>query len=243
LGTFRTTLTCGEPVLSVWLWYPAAATGPAAEYAPGVWQGLRKFGILYPNDQYGIPLSQAFRRQVEQRGGQVVGSVTYEPSQKEFSVELLSADKWIKGDSLQAMFIPDFAQTAIPLATQLRQAHPDVILLGSNGWNDPSKLGPAADRLEGAVFVDGFFASSQRRGTQEFVAAYRSAYGGTPEILEAPALKPDTALARRPTLDEVERRYIVATLQFARGNQTDAAKILGISRKALWEKRKRYGLD
>ena len=63
------------------------------------------------------------------------------------------------------------------------------------------------------------------------------------EILEAPALKPDTALARRPTLDEVERRYIVATLQFARGNQTDAAKILGISRKALWEKRKRYRLD
>ena len=63
------------------------------------------------------------------------------------------------------------------------------------------------------------------------------------EILEAPALKPDTALARRPTLDEVERRYIIATLQLVRGSQTDAAKILGISRKALWEKRKRYGLE
>jgi DNA-binding NtrC family response regulator len=63
------------------------------------------------------------------------------------------------------------------------------------------------------------------------------------EILEAPALNPEDALARRPTLDEVERRYIVATLQFTRGNQTTAAKILGISRKALWEKRKRYGLE
>jgi DNA-binding NtrC family response regulator len=63
------------------------------------------------------------------------------------------------------------------------------------------------------------------------------------EILEAPALNPEDALARRPTLDDVERRYIVATLQFARGSQTGAAKILGISRKALWEKRKRYGLD
>jgi DNA-binding NtrC family response regulator len=63
------------------------------------------------------------------------------------------------------------------------------------------------------------------------------------EILEAPALNPDGALARRPTLDEVERRYIVATLHHARGSQTDAAKILGISRKALWEKRKRYGLE
>jgi two-component system response regulator AtoC len=48
---------------------------------------------------------------------------------------------------------------------------------------------------------------------------------------------------RRPTLDEVERRYIAATLQHARGNQTKAAQLLGISRKALWEKRKRYGLE
>jgi DNA-binding NtrC family response regulator len=63
------------------------------------------------------------------------------------------------------------------------------------------------------------------------------------EILEAPALEPDRAAARRPTLDEVERRYIAATLRLARGNQTEAARLLGISRKALWEKRKRYGLD
>lgn len=46
----------------------------------------------------------------------------------------------------------------------------------------------------------------------------------------------------RPTLEDVERRYIELTLTYARGNQTRAAAILGISRKALWEKRKRYGL-
>jgi DNA-binding NtrC family response regulator len=62
------------------------------------------------------------------------------------------------------------------------------------------------------------------------------------EILEAPALKPEDGLATRPTLDEVERRYIAATLRLVRGNQTEAARLLGISRKALWEKRKRYGL-
>lgn len=46
----------------------------------------------------------------------------------------------------------------------------------------------------------------------------------------------------RPTLDDVERRYIELTLQHVKGNQTKAAAILGISRKALWEKRKRFGL-
>lgn len=47
----------------------------------------------------------------------------------------------------------------------------------------------------------------------------------------------------RPTLEDIERRYIALTLQHVRGNQTEAARILGISRKALWEKRKRYGMD
>ena len=63
------------------------------------------------------------------------------------------------------------------------------------------------------------------------------------EILDGPALQPDDVSGRRPTLDEVERRYIAATLQHARGNQTKAAQLLGISRKALWEKRKHYGLE
>jgi ABC-type branched-subunit amino acid transport system substrate-binding protein len=157
-----------------------------AEYAVRS-QGLRKVGILYPNDPYGTALANAFRQQVEQRGGQVVGAVSYDPNQKEFSVELLSLQKWIDGDGLQAVFIPDFAETAVPLATQVRQAHPSVVLLGSNGWNEPARLAPAVDQLEGAVFVDGFFASSQRRATQDFVAAYRTAYGGVPDILEAQA--------------------------------------------------------
>lgn len=47
----------------------------------------------------------------------------------------------------------------------------------------------------------------------------------------------------RPTLAALERRYIEFVLRETRGNQSRAATILGISRKALWEKRRRYGLD
>jgi DNA-binding NtrC family response regulator len=75
---------------------------------------------------------------------------------------------------------------------------------------------------------------------------------GVGDTISAPALPLDVlegdesyfapAADGRPTLEEVERRYVELTLQFAKGNQTRAAAILGISRKALWEKRKRYGL-
>ena len=45
-----------------------------------------------------------------------------------------------------------------------------------------------------------------------------------------------------PTLEEVERRYIELVLRRVKDSQGEAAQILGISRKALWEKRRRYGL-
>ncbi|HEX6863643.1 MAG TPA: sigma 54-interacting transcriptional regulator, partial [Thermoanaerobaculia bacterium] len=45
----------------------------------------------------------------------------------------------------------------------------------------------------------------------------------------------------RPLL-EVEKEMIRNALAYTRGHQGQAAGLLGISRKALWEKRKRYGI-
>ena len=44
------------------------------------------------------------------------------------------------------------------------------------------------------------------------------------------------------SLEELERQHIVDILEYTRGKKTRAAAILGISRKTLLEKRKRYGL-
>jgi two-component system, NtrC family, response regulator HydG len=44
------------------------------------------------------------------------------------------------------------------------------------------------------------------------------------------------------TLDELEARHIEETLVSLQGNQTRAAKLLGISRSTLWRKMKEYGI-
>jgi DNA-binding NtrC family response regulator len=44
------------------------------------------------------------------------------------------------------------------------------------------------------------------------------------------------------TLDEVERLYIEATLSEVGGSINDAARQLGVSRKVLWQRRKRHGM-
>jgi len=46
--------------------------------------------------------------------------------------------------------------------------------------------------------------------------------------------------ARRPTLAEVEAEYVREVLAEARGNKSEAARVLGISRKNLYEKLARY---
>jgi two-component system response regulator HydG len=50
------------------------------------------------------------------------------------------------------------------------------------------------------------------------------------------------ATRSRYSLAQLEEMYIRATLRVTRGNRTEAARILGINRKTLLEKRKRYGI-
>jgi DNA-binding NtrC family response regulator len=63
-----------------------------------------------------------------------------------------------------------------------------------------------------------------------------------PSLLEQPATL-WAGRERRPTLKDLEQAYIRRILEAVGGSQTRAAAVLGISRKALWEKRRRYGID
>ncbi len=81
-------------------------------------------------------------------------------------------------------------------------------------------------------------------------AVERAALYARGESLERAALPPHVLAApaalwagreRRPSLRDVEQAYVRHVLETTGGNQTRAAAVLGISRKALWEKRRRFG--
>jgi two-component system NtrC family response regulator len=63
-----------------------------------------------------------------------------------------------------------------------------------------------------------------------------------PQVLDQPSALWAGRGERRPSLRDVEESYVRFVLDQVGGNQTRAASILGISRKALWEKRRRYGI-
>ncbi len=109
-----------------------------------------------------------------------------------------------------AVFIPDFAKSvalAVP-ALQVedvvtttcdpkelerirkgtgREDLKPVQLLGGNGWDDPGLVERAGKAVQCAVFVDGFFAASERPETRRFVDAFVNRYHKPPSILEASA--------------------------------------------------------
>jgi two-component system response regulator HydG len=75
--------------------------------------------------------------------------------------------------------------------------------------------------------------------------------GGTPqescgfcsEGLTGGPKKRDTALTSLAAAREgFEKDYIISVLERVDGSRTTASKVLGLSRKALWEKCKRYGI-
>jgi DNA-binding NtrC family response regulator len=59
---------------------------------------------------------------------------------------------------------------------------------------------------------------------------------------DAPGVEP-RLFADLPTLDEVERRYLIHVLDSVKGNRTRAADVMGIDRRTLYRMAERFGID
>jgi two-component system response regulator AtoC len=59
----------------------------------------------------------------------------------------------------------------------------------------------------------------------------------------APAADPSALFRALPTMDELERQYLIHVLKIANGNRTHASEILGINRRTLYRMASRFGVD
>ncbi len=170
-------------------------------------QGLTRFGILHPASKLGQEMVDLFSWEVAARGGEVVDIQGYAEDATDFrrQIKLLQGkdpdapeEEEKPADPLQeplvakpvvpfdALFIPDYGDRVGLIAPQLAfYGIEGVPLLGINGWNSPELLRIAGRYVEGAVFVDGFFAESPHSFVQDFVKLYLDRYGEKPSILEA----------------------------------------------------------
>lgn len=62
-----------------------------------------------------------------------------------------------------------------------------VQLLGTDGWNAPDLVTRGGALLEGAIFIDSFFANAASPTVQTFVEQFRQRYQESPDLLAAQA--------------------------------------------------------
>jgi ABC-type branched-subunit amino acid transport system substrate-binding protein len=182
-----------------------------AEYVVRV-LGLQRLAILHTEDPYGVGLKDAFLEQVRQFQGEVVAVASYPPEATDFSqpVKRLGG---VDDETLQdlragaasdaaggsdpqatssrpydAIFIPDYYDKVGLIVPALALYNlSGMQLLGADGWN-AAELAAIGERfVEGAVFVDGFFAASPAPVVQEFVEKFRARHGKVPDLLAAQA--------------------------------------------------------
>ena len=81
-----------------------------------------------------------------------------------------------------AVFIPGRAADVGLIAAQLNFHDMKVPFLGGNGWNAPDIARTADQSIDGAVFVDGFFAESPNPNVQDFVDRYKKRFQTLPTL-------------------------------------------------------------
>ncbi len=183
-----------------------------AEYAVGN-LGLRRFAILYPDDAPGRELAETFQGRVAELGGEVIIRHAYALNQVDFTAamrrlggqtdeELKRANSPLEGDNAsestteiratngklayEALYLPRSFERLQFLVPAMRLLNLNgITVLGESGWNHPELVKRTGGFVEGAVFMDGFFASAADPQVHEFVQNYRAMFNTTPDLMAA----------------------------------------------------------
>ena len=176
--------------------------------------GLHRFGVLYPDEPYGINFKTLFQDKIAAAGGEIVLAESYNSTQTDFRDILksftssrntgTSASQNIpsatgtdasanSGAGIEALFIPEAPSKLSVIAPQLPLANlQSVVLLGTNLWHSSKLMHMAGPSLQGAIVPDGFFVDSISDNVQQFVRSFRDAFTEAPDYIEAVSY--DTAM-------------------------------------------------
>jgi ABC-type branched-subunit amino acid transport system substrate-binding protein len=174
-----------------------------ADYAVRVLH-VRRFAVLYPDEPYGESLKDTFIEHVIGLDGQVVAVSAYPPDDKNFS-QAIKRLGGIDDESLsdilagsgtkvtmnnskpyEAIFLPGYYDRVGLIAPELAFYNiTDVQLLGTDGWNSQELTVIGERFVEGAIFVDGFFADATTASVETFVERFVSRYQERPTLFAA----------------------------------------------------------
>ena len=145
-------------------------------------KGKTRFAALFPQNDYGRIVEQAFNRAVQENRAQVVMTKTYPPDANGMMQpvkEISALAKKGAPPQVDAIFIPASGDTLPSLAPLFPYYEADtqaVKFMGLSGWD---YIGVGKE----AALQGGWFAAPDPKGWQEFTKRYAETYGDTPPRL------------------------------------------------------------
>jgi branched-chain amino acid transport system substrate-binding protein len=127
---------------------PRELAEPLAEFSVNSLLNSRH-GVLVPQDRFAEDLEREFRRAVEERGGEVVVTVSYAPGRTDFRRLLERIDD----AGVDAVYMPGATADLEKLAPQLEFYEFRRRILGHGGWMSPRVLDAGNLALEGGIFA------------------------------------------------------------------------------------------
>ena len=145
-------------------------------------KGKTRFAALFPQNDYGRLVEQAFNRAVQENRAQVVMAKSYPPEANGMMSpvkEIASLAKKGAPPQVDAIFIPASGDTLPSLAPLFPYYEVDtqtVKFMGLSGWD---YIGVGKE----AALQGGWFAAPDPKGWQDFTKRYAETYGDTPPRL------------------------------------------------------------
>ncbi|HEY6872083.1 MAG TPA: ABC transporter substrate-binding protein [Geobacteraceae bacterium] len=141
-----------------------------------------KAAVLFDRD---IPVlkgqAELFRASFERNGGRVVAFEAYSSGERDLTSHFIR----IREARPELVFLPSYYSDVPHQVRQARALGITVPFLGSDAWSSPELVAMCGAACEGAFFCNHYSAESASLAVRRFVAAYKAAYGSTPDDVAA----------------------------------------------------------
>jgi branched-chain amino acid transport system substrate-binding protein len=144
--------------------------------------GMKRFGLLYINGDWGRTSEKLFADAARAHGATVVAAEGYLPNDEDFRSAIVRI-RDAKPDSIALVsYYPDGAQ----IARQLRQVGVDLPVIAAGSVYSPKFLELGGPAVDGVYTETNFFPADPRPAVQDFVRRYRAKFGdGEPDAYVA----------------------------------------------------------
>jgi branched-chain amino acid transport system substrate-binding protein len=123
---------------------------------------------------YSVGLADFFVDGFKKAGGTIVTDQSFKAGDSDFKAQLIR----IRDTNPEAIYVPGYYTDVALIARQARELGMKQPLMGGDGWDSEKLYQIARGALDGSFFSNHYTVESPDPKVQEFIKAYKAAYGG-----------------------------------------------------------------